>query len=72
MAQHKGTPFLLTQVRQPLPGKDTFDADDHILAIGSNDPENRVGGRRPIFVDQFGAVLIEKTDMARACRSMPQ
>ena len=63
MAHDKGNPFLLTQIRQPIPRKNTFNADDHILAIGSNDPEKRLWGRRQILMDQLRAVLIEDTDV---------
>ena len=63
MAQHRGNPFLLTQVRQPLPRKHTFHADDEVLFIGSNDPQKGFRRRRHIFVDEFGAVLIEDTDV---------
>ena len=33
VTQDKGNPFLLTEVRYPLPRKHTFDADDHVLAL---------------------------------------
>jgi hypothetical protein len=37
MAQDKGNPFLLTPVRQPLPGEHTFDADDEVFTIRGNE-----------------------------------
>jgi len=32
MAQNKGEAFLLTQIRQPIPGEQTSDADDEVLS----------------------------------------
>jgi len=62
MAQDKGHPFLITEVGQPLPREDTLDADDHVLARGSNAAQNRFGGRRQILMTQLRATLIEATD----------
>ena len=36
MPQDKSNPFLLTEVREPLPGEHTFDPHDYILSIWSN------------------------------------
>jgi len=68
LAQHKGHPFLLTQVRQPLPGKPTLHADDELLFIGSTDTKKRDRSRREIFVDEVGALLIEKAALQRVRR----
>ena len=65
VAQDKGTPFLLTEVRQPLPGEPTFAADNHILSLRSNDPQKGLRRRREIFVDEFRAVFIQNTDVPR-------
>ena len=65
VAQDKGKPFLLTEVRQPLPGEPTFVADDHILSIRSNHLQKRLRRRREIFVDEFRAVFIQNTDVPR-------
>ena len=65
MSQNKGNSFLTTEVREPIPGKHTLDADDEILAIGSNHPQKCVRSRRQIFMDEFRTVLIEKTDLHR-------
>jgi hypothetical protein len=32
VSQDKGNPFLRTEVSQPIPRKNTFNADDHILS----------------------------------------
>ena len=63
MTEDKGDSFLLTQVREPLPGEHTLDADDEILSIGRNHPQQGFGCRRQIFVDEFRAVLIQDTDV---------
>ena len=65
VAQDKGTPFLLTEVRQPLPGEPTFAADNHILSLRSKDPQKGLRRRREIFVDEFRAVFIQNTDVPR-------
>ena len=65
MPQAKGNAFRTTEVSEPLPGEDTFDAADHILTIGSKDAQQRVRGRRQIFMDENRAVLIENTDVPR-------
>ena len=38
VAQDKGNLLLGTEVRQPLPREHTFDADDEVFSLGSNDP----------------------------------
>jgi len=63
--QDKGNPFLTTQVRQPLPRKDTLDANDHLVPIGCNNSQKRFWGRRQILVDQNRAALIQDTDVHR-------
>jgi cysteine synthase A len=65
MPENKGNAFLTTEVRHPIPCEHTFNADDHILSIGSNDAQKRVWSRRQIFVDEFRAILIQDTDVHR-------
>lgn len=65
VAQDRGNPLLLTQVRQPIPRKNAFDSDDEVVAVGSNDPEKRLGRGRQIFMHEFRAVLSEDTDVHR-------
>jgi hypothetical protein len=63
MTQDKGNPFLLTEVRQPLPREDTLHSHDQIVPIGSNDPQKGFRGRRQILMNQLRATLIEDTDV---------
>ena len=63
MLSMKTTP--LTEVRQPLPGEQTFDRNYYILSIGSEYTQKCFGRGRQILVEQFRAVLIEHTDVHR-------
>jgi hypothetical protein len=67
MPEDKGNLFLLTQVRQPIPGEDTLDADDQIVAVRSNETQKCLGRCWQIFVDQFRAVLVQNADVHRPC-----
>ena len=63
VAQHKGKPFLPTQVCEPVPRNHAFDPDTHVFTIRGNQAEKGRGRGRQIFVHQFGAVLVENTDV---------
>src|SRR5882672_7022005 len=65
MPENKSNPFLLTEVREPIPGKNTLDADDHVVAIRYDDPQKCFRGRRQILMNQLRAILIKNTDVHR-------
>jgi hypothetical protein len=65
MPKHKGNPFLLTEVGEPVPREDTLYSHDQIVPIGGDDPQERFRGGREILVDEFRAVLIQDTDVHR-------
>ena len=67
MAQNKSNPFLLTQVRQPVPSEDTLHPHHKIVTVRGDDPQKRLGGGGQILMDQLRAVLIEDTDVHGAC-----
>ena len=64
-AQAKGTPFLCAAIRQPLPRNQTLAAAAAILSLRSKHSQKRLRRRRHVFVDEVGAVLIEKTAVQR-------
>ena len=66
MAQHKGKAFTGTEVGQPVPGKDTFDGDDEIVATRGNRLEQglRAGFHVPVQHDL--AILVQDTDVHAA------
>ena len=63
MAQDKGNPFPLTEIREPLPGKHALHRHYETVAVGGNGAQKRLGRGRQIFVDEFGPVLTEDTDV---------
>jgi hypothetical protein len=68
MAQDKGTPFLPTEIRQPLPGEDALDCDDEIVTVRSDDTQKGLGRGGQILMDPDRAALIEDTDVQGAGR----
>ena len=65
MPQDKSNPFLLTEVREPLPGEDALHRYYYILSIQSNHAQKRVGSGGQILMDQFRAIVIQDTDVHR-------
>ena len=65
LTQDKSEAFLAPQVGQPLPREHTLNADDQSLSLGSNQPQKCLRRRRQLFVHEFGALLIENTDVHR-------
>jgi hypothetical protein len=63
MAQNERNAFLGAEVRQPLPGKEAFDADDEILAVGSERFEKRLGRRFHLPVQQDLAGLVQDAEV---------
>ena len=72
LPQDKGTPFLLTQVRQPIPGETTFHAADEVFPIRGKESEKGFRSRRQILMHEFDAVLIEHADIHRAHIDAPR
>jgi hypothetical protein len=58
VAQDEGNPLLRAKVREPVPGEDAFDADHHILAIGDNCLEKRLGCCPHIPVENDLSILV--------------
>jgi hypothetical protein len=63
VAQDEGNPLLGAEVGQPVPGEDTFDADDEILPVRRNRLEKRLGCRFHIAVQHDLAVLIQDAEV---------
>jgi hypothetical protein len=63
--QDKGNAFLRTEIRQPVPGENTFDPHDQVVAIRRDNPQERCGRRGQILMDQLRAALIKDTDIPR-------
>jgi hypothetical protein len=63
MTQHEGNPLLRTEISQPVPGEETFDTDDNILAIGGDGLEKRFRGCWHIAVDQSLPSLVQDTEV---------
>jgi hypothetical protein len=63
MTQREGNPLLRTEISQPVPGEDTFAADDHILPVGCNGLEKGFGGCLHSPVDKNLRIPIQNTDV---------
>jgi hypothetical protein len=65
LAQDQGKAFLRTQVREPIPGEETFDRYSYILALRRDHPQKRCRRGGPILMPQLRAALIGHTDVQR-------
>src|SRR6266850_6806577 len=66
MTQHEGNPLLSTEISQPIPGEDTCDTDDDILARGRDGREKRVWGCWHVTVNQNLPNLVQDAEVHRA------
>jgi hypothetical protein len=65
VAQQEGNALAGTQVGQPVPGEDAFDADHKILAVGRHGLEERLGRRFQLAVDKDLPITVQDTDIHR-------
>jgi hypothetical protein len=73
MTQHEGNPLLSTEISQPVPGDETFDTDDDILAIGAMVLRKGSGASGMLRCTRISPAWFKmQRDIVRACRSMPQ
>ena len=63
MTPHEGNPLLSTEISQPVPGEDTFDTDDDILAIGRDGLEKRFWGCWHVTVHQNLPNLVQDAEV---------
>ena len=63
MPEDKRQPLPSAQVSKPIPGEDTFDADDQILPIGRNRLEKCVGSRWHIPVHEDLSILVQDAEV---------
>jgi hypothetical protein len=63
MTEDKRQSFLGAQVREPIPGKDTFDGNHHILTIGRNGVEKHLRASFHIAMQHNLAVAVQDTDV---------
>src|SRR5882724_8298136 len=65
VSQDEGNLLLGTEVREPVPGEDTFDRDNDILAIGRNDLEQGVWASLHITMHHDLPVSVQDADVHR-------
>jgi hypothetical protein len=63
MTEHEGNPLLLTQVGEPVPGEHALGGHSEILAVGSEDLENRPWAGSEVLVDLDVSGLVQDTDV---------
>jgi hypothetical protein len=63
VAQDEGNPLAGTEIGQPVPREDAFDADDEILLVGCNSFQQWCGGCLHISMQQDLSVPIHNTDV---------
>jgi hypothetical protein len=66
MPQDESKPFARTQIRQPIPGEDAFDADYEAITGGRDGCETRCGASRHVAVHQHLALLVQDTEVQGA------
>src|SRR5439155_16327526 len=63
MPQHKGDPLLSTQIREPVPGEETFDSHHETLTGRGDGLEKQVGGRLHIAMEHDLTSVFHDTDL---------
>jgi hypothetical protein len=66
MTQHEGNPLLRTEISPPVPGDETFDTDDDLLARGRDGGEQRVWGGWHVTGHQHLPSLVHDAEGQRA------
>jgi len=61
--EDKRNPFARTEVGQPIPGEEAFDADDEIGPVGCHGFEKRFWASRHIPVDKNLAILVQDAEV---------
>jgi hypothetical protein len=67
MPENKRNPFLLTEVREPLPGAQTLDAHAEVFSLWGKHPQKGFGRRGQIIVDKLITLWIKTTDVHCPC-----
>src|SRR6266850_3508139 len=65
MTQHEGNPLLSTEISQPVPGEETGDTDDDIVARGRDGLEKRFWGCWHVTVHQNLPRLVQDAEVHR-------
>jgi hypothetical protein len=66
VAEHKRNPFARTEISQPIPGEETFDADDQSCAVGRDGLQKRCWASGHVPVEQNLSTLVEDTEVHAA------
>jgi len=67
MTENEFDAVLVTEIRDPVPHENAFDADDEIVHIGPNDFEEPIGASEQVFVDKDIPFAIDDTDVDVPC-----
>ena len=67
MSESEGDGTVATEIGDPVPGKDAFDADDDIGSIGQNDVLEAFWRSSHILVEYDIAIIVHDTDVHRPC-----
>ena len=63
MTQYEGNPLVRTEISQLVPGEETFDTDDDILAIGRDGFEERFWRGWHVTVNQNLPRLVQDAEI---------
>jgi hypothetical protein len=63
MAKHEGEPLLATGVSQPVPGEDALDADDEVIPVRLDGPEEGVRGGWHVPLQDRLALRVEYAEV---------
>jgi hypothetical protein len=63
MPKDKRHAFASAQVGEPVPGKDAFNADDQIGAVGRNGFEKRFRASRHVPMHEDLTILVQNTEV---------
>jgi hypothetical protein len=63
VSKDKRNPFARTELGQPIPGHEAFDADDEIGPVGRHGFEKRFWASRHIPVDKNLAILVQDAEV---------
>jgi hypothetical protein len=66
MSSNEGNAFMGAEVGEPIPGEQTFDADDEILPIRRNRLEKRLGCRLHMAVKNDLSISGEDAEVHRS------
>ncbi len=67
MAERKRDGMVATEISDPVPGKDAFDADDDVGSIRQNDVLKAFWRSSHILVEYDVAISIHDADIHRPC-----